>query len=97
MIFASLGEGFGLPLIEAAQQKLPVILRDIPVFREIAGEHACYFSGESAAELKQALEMWLVAFEKGEHPKSENMHWLTWKQSAEFLLENLPLVRQESS
>lgn len=97
LIFASLGEGFGLPLIEAAQQKLPVIIRDIPVFREIAGEHACYFSGESAAELKQALEMWLIAFEKGEHPKSENMHWLTWKQSAEFLLENLPLVRQESS
>lgn len=97
LLFASLGEGFGLPLIEAAQKKLPVIIRDIPVFREIAGDHACYFSGESPLELKQVLEQWLVAFEKGEHPKSENMHWLTWKQSAEFLLENLPLHPQKSS
>ena len=32
LIAASEGEGFGLPLIEAAQHKLPIIARDIPVF-----------------------------------------------------------------
>src|SRR5262249_2265090 len=40
LIAASEGEGFGLPLIEAAQHKLPIIARDIPVFREVAGESA---------------------------------------------------------
>ena len=35
LIAASEGEGFGLPLIEAAQHKLPIIARDIPVFREV--------------------------------------------------------------
>jgi glycosyltransferase involved in cell wall biosynthesis len=44
LIAASYGEGFGLPLIEAAQHKLPIVARDIPVFREVAGSHAHYFS-----------------------------------------------------
>ena len=33
------------PLIEAAKCERPIIARDIPVFREIAGEHAYFFSG----------------------------------------------------
>ena len=42
LIAASEGEGFGLPLIEAAQHGLKLIIRDIPVFREVAGENAHY-------------------------------------------------------
>jgi glycosyltransferase involved in cell wall biosynthesis len=37
LIAASYAEGFGLPLVEAAQYKLPLLVRDIPVFLEIAG------------------------------------------------------------
>ena len=48
LLAASEGEGFGLPLIEAAHYGLPIIARDIPVFREVAGEHAYYFHGETA-------------------------------------------------
>ena len=40
LLAVSLDEGFGLPLIEAAKHALPILARDIPVFREIAGEHA---------------------------------------------------------
>ena len=46
LIAASYGEGFGLPLIEAAQHKLPIIARDIPVFREVAGENAFFFKSK---------------------------------------------------
>lgn len=42
-LFASEVEGFGLGLIEAGRFGTPLLLRDIPVFREIAGEHATYF------------------------------------------------------
>ncbi len=35
LIFPSLDEGFGLPVIEAIKSKLPVIASDIPVMREI--------------------------------------------------------------
>jgi glycosyltransferase involved in cell wall biosynthesis len=87
LIAASEGEGFGLPLIEAAQHKLPILARDIPVFREVAGNHAYYFSGKEPQVLTDALIDWLRRFESGSHPKSAGMRWLTWKQSADQLLQ----------
>jgi glycosyltransferase involved in cell wall biosynthesis len=44
VICASKGEGFGLPLVEAFTHGSPVLARDIPVFREVAGSKAQYFS-----------------------------------------------------
>ncbi|HDJ2746652.1 TPA: glycosyltransferase family 4 protein [Salmonella bongori] len=93
LIFASLGEGFGLPLIEAAQKKLPVIICDIPVFKEIAQEHAFYFSGESPGNIAKAIEEWLILYRQNIHPRSENINWLTWKESTQFLLKSLPIRR----
>lgn len=85
LIAASEGEGFGLPLIEAAQHKLPIIARDIAVFREVAREHAYYFSGVAAQDLRVAVSEWLGLYQAGLHPTSGNMPWLTWKESAEQL------------
>ncbi len=84
LIFSSKGEGFGLPLIEAAQHGLPIIARDIPVFREIAGNHAFYFEGESGDALAERIVTWLQL--KGAQmpvPDSSKLPWLTWKESAE--------------
>ncbi len=89
LITASEGEGFGLPLIEAAQHKLPIIVRDIPVFREVAGEFAYYFSGKEPEDLAAAIKTWLALFDKSQHPSSVNMPWLTWKESAEQLKQIL--------
>jgi glycosyltransferase involved in cell wall biosynthesis len=82
LIAASYGEGFGLPLIEAAQHKLPIIARDIPVFREVAGEHAFYFDGTKKGELASRILDWLSLHEGGRYPKSEMLPWITWSQSA---------------
>ncbi len=87
LIASSEGEGFGLPLIEAAQHKLPIIARDILVFREVAGEHAFYFSGKEPDDLAKAILEWLELYRSGRHPKSDEMPWLTWKQSTQQLLE----------
>ncbi|MES2320235.1 MAG: glycosyltransferase [Pseudomonadota bacterium] len=84
LLAASEGEGFGLPLIEAAQQGLPVIARDLPVFREVAGAHAYYFSGLEAEELAAGISAWLALENK---PSSTGMVWLTWKESARQLLD----------
>ncbi len=43
LVFASLAEGFGLPIIEAANDGLPVIASDIPIFREVGGKNISYF------------------------------------------------------
>ena len=37
LLFPSAQEGFGLPILEAGLARIPVILADIPVFREIGG------------------------------------------------------------
>jgi glycosyltransferase involved in cell wall biosynthesis len=91
LLSASEGEGFGLPLIEAAQHNLPLIVRDLPVFHEVAGEHAYYFVGLDADDLAQAIVRWLLLYGVSSHPKSEGMPALTWQQSAKQLIACLAL------
>ena len=87
LLAPSEGEGFGLPLVEAARHGLPILCRDLAVFREVAGEHAAYFSGDDPLLLEAAVRAWLTAHERGEAPSSSGMPWLTWNQSAEKLLD----------
>ena len=79
------GEGFGLPLIEAASYGLPVLARDLPVFREVGGEHAAYFSGLDGQSLARAVQDWLAQHAEGRHPASSGMRWCTWRDNAERL------------
>lgn len=89
LIAASVDEGFGLPLIEAAQLKVPVIARDIPVFREVGGHHVSYFRGDTGEDLAKVVLDWLAQYETGSHPRSDEMPWLTWRESAKQLLARL--------
>ncbi|MDQ0304100.1 glycosyltransferase [Ancylobacter polymorphus] len=91
LLAASEGEGFGLPLIEAARHGLPILARDIPVFREVAGDHASYFDGTGAETLHAALDAWLAAFQAGRAVGSRGMPWLTWRHSVDALLQRLPM------
>jgi len=70
-------------LIEAAQHKLPMIARNIPVFREVAGEHALYFDGKKPEAIAKAVKDWNGLNQQTIAPSSNNITWLTWKQSAE--------------
>jgi glycosyltransferase involved in cell wall biosynthesis len=80
VIMASEGEGFGLPLIEAARHGCPILARDLPVFREIAGNHATYFSGNSPLSLATVLRQWVEQLRKGEAPQSAGMTAQTWRE-----------------
>jgi glycosyltransferase involved in cell wall biosynthesis len=87
LLAASVGEGFGLPLIEAAQYGLPIVARDIPVFREVSGDHAMYFAGSEPAALADAVRTWLALHADEQAPSSAGMPWLTWSESAQQLLD----------
>jgi glycosyltransferase involved in cell wall biosynthesis len=89
LIAASDGEGFGLPLIEAARRHVPIIARDISVFKEVAGEHAFYYKASKPEDMTQAIQRWLELFAKDQHPRSDQMPWLTWKESAQSVLKTL--------
>lgn len=86
LITASEGEGFGLPLIEGAQRGLSLIARDLPVFREVCGEYALYFCGDAQA-LADAVRQWLVRSQEGTQVRSEDLHYLNWRQSAQRFVE----------
>ncbi|KJV31650.1 glycosyltransferase [Luteibacter yeojuensis] len=93
LVAASFGEGYGLPLIEAAEHGLPVIARDIPVFREVGGESAYYFSAEDGEELSRALREWLSLHAQGSAPDSSRVAGKTWKASASQLVRNVLRMR----
>lgn len=82
LIQASDNEGFGLPIIEAAQYGKPVVLSDIPVFREIAGDNAAYFPPGSRSGLATVLK---DSWDGKLTTDSRNISWLSWEQSVDQL------------
>jgi glycosyltransferase involved in cell wall biosynthesis len=82
-----LGEGFGLPLVEASFHGLPLILRDLPVFREIAGENPWYFDTNDEEELARSLKNWIVGYKNGNIGPVTKIKTVTWNDSCEELLD----------
>lgn len=92
LLAASEGEGFGLPIIEAAQHQLPVIARDIPVFREVGGEGVSYFSAEKSEQLADHLETW-IKMPVDARPQVSRVQWQTWRDSASQIADGLEKFR----
>jgi glycosyltransferase involved in cell wall biosynthesis len=56
VVFVSLAEGFGLPLVEAAAAGAPsLVISDIPVFRWICGDGATYVDPTSVESIAEGL------------------------------------------
>lgn len=85
-LVASEAEGFGLPIVEAAKYKIPILARDIRVFKEVAGDSATYFNGTSPQELAAALVNWIKKLRTKEAIGSGEMKWLKWSECALNLL-----------
>lgn len=81
LLAPSLGEGYGLPLVEAAHRQLPVIARDLPVFREVMGDYPSYFTATTPAELADAIANWLTNRPAPGKPQ----RWPGWQESAAAL------------
>ena len=87
IIVASEAEGFGLPLVEASYHNLPIIARDIPVFREIAKECAYYFENSTNPKaISKAILEWTELYKQNKHPKPTCVEKLTWEDSVQRLL-----------
>lgn len=71
-------EGFGLPIVEAARFERPLVLSDIAVFREIAGQQARYFAPGDARGLADLLA-------RGDGVPARNLA-ITWRECARRLL-----------
>lgn len=85
LLAPSEGEGFGLPLVEAARFGLPILCRDLAVFKEVAGPHASYFHGRDPEALVHAIRGWIDARRQGAVPDSRAIKPLSWSDAARQL------------
>jgi glycosyltransferase involved in cell wall biosynthesis len=91
LLTASLDEGFGIPLIEAMNVGTPVIVSDIPIFREIGGDAALFVDPRSALGFAQAVRLLDDPVFWGEMSRRarEQAQEFSWTQSAQALLDVL--------
>ena len=91
LVTASRDEGFGLPVVEAQAIGTPVLLSDIPIFREIGGPAAGYFDPSSTASFVAAVHE-LDDTAEWARRSAASAEWakrFNWPDAAKALLEVL--------
>ena len=92
LVFASIAEGFGLPLVEAMGYGKEVLASDIPIFREIGGDYPRYFPlGNSSAAAKAFSEFVLS-------PPRVNIarSWMSWDESVKGFYRSVVSMATDS-
>lgn len=89
-VFPSFYEGFGLPVIEAMACGTPVLVSDIPVMHEIAGDAAGYFDPYDIDDISRAIGD-IITDDSGRERMSnlgrEIVSRFTWENTAKKTLE----------
>ncbi len=95
LVFPSLFEGFGIPIIEAQAMSLPVICSDIPVLREVGGEGAVFVDPHSSNSIANGIVA-LVDSSDLRHQLVQkgldNARRYTWRSSLEMFLSSCASV-----
>ena len=94
LLVASNGEGFGLPIVEGLSHGLPVLVRDLPVFRELQGDGVTFFESKSSAELANAIATWHRSSACSGTPAARRTH--SWEEAASDIM-NLLLADASAS
>ena len=89
LIATSFGEGFGLPIVEAARHRLPVLARDLAVFREVAGEGADYFQALDGDALALVVQDWMDRRARGAVADPSRIERHDWRQCAAALAREM--------
>lgn len=76
LILPSYAEGFGLPIVEAAQRGRAVICSDIPVFREVGRDGALYFRVTDAEALAGTIAEFLSGSRAADPARALNVSWV---------------------
>jgi glycosyltransferase involved in cell wall biosynthesis len=80
---ASYDEGFGIPLVEAMGVGTPVVVSDIPIFREIGGDAAEYFDPSSPSAVAAAVRRLEARWESASRDSVVQAARFRWEDSAE--------------
>lgn len=96
LIIASLAEGFGLPIVEAFQRGGYVICSNLPVFKEIAGDHASYFDPFDASSLAEAVKRRLELGDFANKKNTVKHGWINWHESTRQLISRVIEIRDRN-
>jgi glycosyltransferase involved in cell wall biosynthesis len=77
LLFLSLEESFGFPLVEAMFIGLPIICPNLPYARTLCGEQAVYFDPNSLSSLNNAIKIM--------HKKLRDGWWPDWTEQMSFI------------
>ncbi|WP_123681004.1 glycosyltransferase family 1 protein [Curtobacterium sp. PhB115] len=80
---ASYDEGFGIPLVESMGVGTPVVVSDIPIFREIGGDAAEYFDPASPSAVAAAVRRVEERWDEASAQSVERAGRFRWEDSAE--------------
>jgi glycosyltransferase involved in cell wall biosynthesis len=94
LVHASLDEGFGIPLVEAMSVGTPIVVSDIPIFREIGGSAGVYADPHDPAAFAKAVRILDVPDDWMRHSAAarEQARLFDWDRSADVLYEVLRRV-----
>ncbi len=90
-VFASINEGFGIPILEAMRRGVPVACSRASALPEVAGEAARYFDPYSIPDIAQALDDLLEDRSLAERLAAQGRARearFTWQATAEGTLES---------
>ncbi len=99
LVTASRDEGFGIPLIEAMAVGTPIVVSDIPIFREIGDKAGSYANPDDAASFAQAIRDLEKAneWEARSVASTNRAAEFSWDKSARKLFDVLCGLYQQAS
>lgn len=91
LVSASLDEGYGIPLAESLALGVPVVVSDLAIFHEVAGEGGVYFSAQSPEAFAEAVVKASepAMFRQLSIRGTKHIAQFNWRRSARMLLDAL--------
>jgi glycosyltransferase involved in cell wall biosynthesis len=89
LVFPSLYEGFGIPLLEGMAAGVPLVMSDIPVFREITEDRGFYFPATSSEAMAHVIDSAMGAQENRQRAVEygrERIRDFSFEQIAETMI-----------
>ncbi len=88
VIFPSIVEGFGLPIVESLWFGKKTFVSDTPIHREVGASDCCYFSLQHPNFLADEIKRWEGQLSAGTAPTLPTRRPTTWRDSTQQLLDH---------